>query len=111
MKKLFYGLLLGSFLFTLAVPLTGIVVHKLASTGFLVLCLIHAVGCRKRLGWRRIALLGAVMLAFASGVCSLIFAKMPLVLAVHKVVSITCVFFLAIHIFAYRRGFRRKSEG
>lgn len=107
MKKLFYGLLLGSFLLTLAVPLTGLVVHKLASTVFLVLCLVHTVQCRQKMGWRRIALLGAVILTFISGVCSLVFAQLPLVLALHKVISMVCLFFLAIHIFAYQRGFRR----
>ena len=50
--------------------------------------------------------LGGVVLAFVSGVLSLVFATLPWVLALHKAVSISCVFFLAIHIFAYRRTFK-----
>ncbi len=106
MKKLLYWSLLVSFVCTLSVPLTGLVVHKLASTVFLLLCLVHMAVSRKKPGARRWALLGGVLLAFVSGILSLIFAAVPWVLAVHKVVSITCVFFLAIHIFACRRGFK-----
>lgn len=59
----------------------------------------------QKLGAKRWALLGGILLAFGTGVLSLVFAELPLVLALHKAVSITCVFFLAIHIFvfAYRR--------
>lgn len=106
MKKLLFWLLAASFILTLLVPFTGLIVHKLASTVFLVLCLVHTVAYRRKLGARRWALLGGVALAFGTGVLSLIFATLPWVLAVHKAVSIACVFFLAIHIFAYRRGFK-----
>ena len=41
MKKLLFWSLLVSFVCTLSVPLTGLVVHKLASTVFLLLCLVH----------------------------------------------------------------------
>lgn len=105
MKKCLSWLLLASFVITLLVPLTGIIVHKLASTVFLLLCLVHVILYRKKLGAKRWALLGGILLAFGTGVLSLVFAELPLVLALHKAVSITCVFFLAIHIFvfAYRR--------
>lgn len=105
MKKCLSWLLLASFVLTLLVPLTGLIVHKLASTVFLLLCLVHVILYRKKLGTKRWALLGGILLAFGTGVLSLVFAELPLVLALHKAVSITCVFFLAIHIFvfAYRR--------
>ena len=106
MKRVFSLLLAVSLVLTLLVPFTGVVVHKLASTVFLLLCLGHTVASRKKMGPRRWALLGAVVLAFVSGVLSLVFAAIPWVLALHKAISITCGFFLAIHIFAYRRGFR-----
>lgn len=106
MKKLLSWLLIVSFVLTLLVPFTGLIVHKLASTVFLLLCLGHALVYRKKLGARRWALLGGVVLAFVSGVLSLVFAALPWVLALHKAMSISCVFFLAIHIFAYRRTFK-----
>ena len=87
-------------------PFTGLIVHKLAATAFLLLCLVHIVVCRKKLGVRRWALLGGVMLAFGSGILSLIFAALPWVLALHKAVSMVCVCCLAIHIFAYRRALK-----
>lgn len=104
MKKLISWLLVVSFVLTLSVPFTGLIVHKLASAAFLLLCLVHAAVNRKKLGARRWALLGGVVLAFGSGILSLVFSALPWVLAVHKAVSITCVFFLAIHIFACRRA-------
>lgn len=107
MKQLLRWALCASFLVTLAVPFTGIIVHKLASTVFLLLCLAHTVCHRRRLGPRRWALLGGVVLAFASGIVSLVLASLPWVLAAHKVISIGCVFFLAIHIFVCHRTLRR----
>lgn len=46
------------------------------------------------------------LLAFGSGILSLIFAALPWVLALHKAVSMVCVCCLAIHIFAYRRALK-----
>lgn len=53
MKRLLHWLLLISFVVTLSVPLTGLIVHKLASAVFLLLCLVHAAVYRRRLGPRR----------------------------------------------------------
>lgn len=47
MKKLLSRLLVFSFVLTLSVPFTGLIVHKLAATAFLLLCLVHIVVCRK----------------------------------------------------------------
>lgn len=110
MKKCLSVLLLVSWILTLLVPFTGVIVHKLASTVFLLLCLVHALVYRRRLGPKRWAMLGGILLAFGTGVLSLIFAEIPLVLALHKVVSITCVFFLAIHIFVFAWRCSRREE-
>ena len=83
MKRLLHWLLLISFVVTLSVPLTGLIVHKLASAAFLLLCLVHAAVYRRRLGPRRWALLGGVVLAFGSGVLSLVLEELPLVLDFH----------------------------
>ena len=110
MKKALSWLLMVSFILTLLVPLTGIIVHKLASAVFLLLCLVHVLIYRKKMGSKRWAMLGGILLAFGSGLLSLIFAEIPLVLALHKAISITCVFFLAIHIFVFAWRRRRKEE-
>ena len=50
------------------------------------------------------------MPVFGSGVLSLVLEELPLVLALHKVISITCVFFLAIHIFVFALRCGRKED-
>lgn len=96
-------LLMVSLLVTVLAPLTGIVIHKLASTLFLLLCLIHTFLHRKRLKSRSILLLSLVLASFVSGLFGLIFDQIPVVLALHKVISIGCTAFLAIHIFIFHR--------
>lgn len=98
--------LLVSFLLTLCAPLTGIIIHKLASAVFLLLCLIHTLIHRKRLKWRGGLILLLVLAAFVSGLLSLIFGQFPLVLALHKMLSIGTACILAIHIFVYHRRLR-----
>ena len=108
MKKLLNILLFVSFLVTVLVPVTGIHIHKLASVLFLLLCIVHTVRYRKKLGWKRWLLLGLVLLSFASGLFGMILDAYPMVLAFHRVLSIALVFFLAIHIFVFHR--RRKHS-
>ena len=95
--------LLISFIVTNLAPLTGILVHKLASVIFLLLCIVHAIVYRKKWKARRFGLLALVLAAFLTGLFGMIFDEVPLVLAVHKAVSIGSVFFLAIHIFVFRK--------
>lgn len=95
--------LLISFVVTVLPPLTGIVVHKLASVVFLLLSLIHTVVYRKKLSGKRIALLAIIVIAFLSGIFGMIFDEIPMILALHKAVSIASVFFLAIHIFVFHK--------
>ena len=102
-KKIFNLALLVSFVVTVAVPLTGIVVHKLASVLFLLLCIIHTVVYRRKLNGKRVWLLAVILLSFLSGIFGMILDHIPLVLALHKVLSIVIVFFLAIHIFVFHR--------
>ena len=101
MKKVINIALLLSFVATVLVPLTGIHIHKLASTLFLLLSLVHTVIYRKKLGARRWLLLGMILLAFVSGLFGMIWEQFPLVLMFHRVLSIALVFFLAIHIFVF----------
>ena len=42
-SKILNILLLAAFVVTIMAPLTGIIVHKMASVFFLLLCLIHTI--------------------------------------------------------------------
>ena len=101
MKKLFYLALGLSFLLTCAVPLTGLLVHKLASVVFLLLCLGHVVACRRRMTPRRWGLLALTLGAFVSGAPAMM--QGGTMTAVHKLLSLALLAFFAIHAFIYWR--------
>lgn len=103
MKRIVNILLLVSFVVTVMAPLTGIMVHKLASALFLLLCLVHTILYWKKMNAKRWGALAMVLAAFVSGILGMIFDHIPMVLAGHKVISIILVFFLAIHIFVFHR--------
>lgn len=102
MKKALNIALFLSFLLTILVPLTGVHIHKLASVLFLLLTILHTVVYRRKLGLKRWLLLGLVLLSFVSGIVGMIFQEISLLMALHKVISMGIIFFLAIHIFIYR---------
>lgn len=108
MKRLLNILLLISFFATILVPLTGVHIHKLASVLFLLLCIVHTVIYRKKLGAKTYALLGAVLLSFMTGLFGMILDQYPIILTLHRAGSIVLVFFLAIHIFVFHRRMLRK---
>lgn len=106
MKKLLNFALLISFIVTIMVPLTGVHIHKLASVIFLLLNMVHTVVYRKKLGAKRWLLLGLIVISFASGLFGMILDPFPMVLILHRVISIALVFFLAIHIFVFHKKLR-----
>ena len=106
MKKLLNLALLISFLVTIMVPLTGIHIHKLASVIFLLLSIVHTITYRKKLGMKRWLLLGLILVSFVSGLLGMILDHIPMILILHRCISIALVFFLAIHIFLYHRRMR-----
>ena len=106
MKKLLNIALLISFIVTILVPLTGIHMHKLASVIFLLLSIVHTIVYRKKLGLKRWLLLGLILVSFASGLFGMILDHVPIVLILHRVISIVLVFFLAIHIFVFHKKLR-----
>ena len=106
MKKLLNFALLISFIVTIMVPLTGVHIHKLASVIFLLLNIVHTVAYRKKLGAKRWLLLGLIVISFASGLFGMILDPFPMVLILHRVISIALVFFLAIHIFVFHKKLR-----
>lgn len=103
MKKVLPIGLLVSFVVTVMVPLTGIHIHKLASVLFLLLSIVHIITYRKKLGAKRWLLLGMILISFATGLFSMIVEQFPLILILHRAISIALVFFLAIHIFVFHK--------
>lgn len=103
MKRLLNLALLFSFLLTMLVPLTGVTFHKLASVLFLLLTAVHTVLYRKKLTTKRWLLLFLIILCFVTGIVGMIFDGIIPLLALHKVLSMAVLFFLAIHLFIYRR--------
>lgn len=105
MKKALNTALLISFIVTIMVPLTGIHIHKLASIIFLLLSVVHTLAYRRKLGAKKYLLLALVIVSFATGLFGMILDQYPVILVLHRVISIAVVFFLAIHIFMYHRRF------
>ena len=103
MKKVLNISLLISFIVTVMVPLTGVHIHKLASVIFLLLSVVHTITYRKKLGSKRWLLLATVVVSFATGLFGMILDQFPIVLMLHRAISIVLVFFLAIHIFVFHK--------
>ena len=103
MKKILNIALFISFLVTIMVPLTGIHIHKMASVIFLLLSIVHTIACRKKLGARRWLLLATIVISFFTGLFGMILDQIPIVLILHRAISIALVFFLAIHIFVFHK--------
>ena len=106
MKRFLNIALLISFLVTIMVPLTGVHIHKLASVLFLLLSIVHTIVYRKKLGVKRWLLFGLIMISFATGLFGMILDQFPIILILHRSISIALVFFLAIHIFVFHKKFR-----
>ena len=106
MKKLLNIALLISFVVTIMVPLTGVHIHKMASVIFLLLSIVHTIVYRKKLGAKRWLLLGLILISFATGLFGMILDDIPMVLILHRAISIALVFFLAIHIFVFHKKLR-----
>ena len=107
MKKLLNIALLISFIVTVMVPLTGVHVHKMASVIFLLLSIVHTIVYRRKLGAKRWLLLALIVISFVTGLFGMILDQFPIILILHRCISITVVFFLAIHIFIYHKKIYR----
>ena len=103
MRRVLNYLLAISFVLTIMVPITGIIVHKLASTLFLVLALIHVFLYRKRLDYKYILVIVLTIVSFVLGILGLVMIEYPIVLTLHRTMSIVLVCLLAIHIYRFHR--------
>ena len=77
------------------VPLTGIPIHKMASVIFLLLSIIHTIVYRKKLGAKKYLLLFLTVLSFVTGLFGMILEQIPLIMILHRCISILVVFFMA----------------
>ena len=109
MKKALNFALFISFIVTVLVPLTGVHIHKLASTLFLLLCIGHTIVYRRKLGAKRWLLLAVTVTSFASGLLGMIWEQFPIILTLHRCISIALIFFLAIHIFVFHKRLLRNN--
>ncbi|MEO2239613.1 heme transporter CcmB [Dorea sp. YH-dor226] len=96
-------LLLISLMLTIAVPVTGIIIHKLAALIFLILCVVHTLVERKYMNRNKYLLLMLVLVDFGSGILGMILKEMRWVLDFHRVISIVSVGVLSIHLFMYHK--------
>lgn len=103
MKRVLNYLLAISFILTIMVPITGIIVHKLAATLFLVLALIHVFIYRKRLDYKYILIIVLTVLSFVLGILGLIMVEYPIILILHRTISTVLIILLAIHIYKFHR--------
>ena len=107
MKKILNIALIITFILTIMVPLTGVHIHKMASTFFLLLSIVHTITYRKNLGAKRWLLFATIIISCATGLFGMILDHIPIVLILHRAISIGLVFFLAIHIFVFHKKFCR----
>ena len=104
MKRILNTLLFLTFILTLLVPITGVHIHKLASVIFLILCLVHTGVYWKKMNIFRFFVLGLIFEVFLTGLFGMIFKQYPIILSIHTISSIAVVFFLAIHIFVFKKN-------
>lgn len=103
MKRVLNYLLAISFILTIMVPITGVKVHKLCSTLFLVLTMIHFFTYRNRLNYMYYLIITLTIVSFVLGVLGLIMIEYPIILVLHRTISIVLVCLLAIHIYKFHR--------
>ena len=96
MKRILNYLLAISFILT-------IIVHKLAATLFLMLALIHVFLYRKRLDLKYILIIVLTILSFVLGILGLIMVEHPIILILHRTISIVLIILLAIHLYKFHK--------
>ena len=78
-------ILWSSFVVTMLAPITGIHIHKVASTIFLLMCFVHTLKHKEKLNAKRWGILCLIILAFVSGIVGSIYDEYELLLNLHKV--------------------------
>ena len=96
MKRILNYLLAISFILTIMVPI-------LAATLFLMLALIHVFLYRKRLDLKYILIIVLTILSFVLGILGLIMVEHPIILILHRTISIVLIILLAIHLYKFHK--------
>lgn len=97
-------------LLTLFVPLTGIHIHKVMGTFFLLFCIIHIIKTRRKFTLSKFYLLILVLVSFITGVFAYIY-DLEIIKSIHTILAILMIAFVGIHIYIYhRRVFKKKKE-
>ena len=91
MRRVLNYLLAISFIVAILVPITGIQIHKLASTLFLLLALIHVFLYRKKLDYKYVLVIVLTIVSFVLGILGLVLVEYPIVLILHRTISIVLV--------------------
>ena len=103
MRRVLNCLLAISFIVTILVSITGIKIHKLASTLFLVFALIHMFVYRKRVDYKYILVIVLTVVSFVLGIVGLVLIEYPIVLILHRTISIVLIILLTIHIYRFHK--------
>lgn len=110
MKRALNIFLFISFAAAIMPSVTGLHAHKLAASIFLLLGTVHMIIYRKKMERKRRLLLILILVSFFSGLFGMIFDQFSLLLHIHCVSSIVLIFFLAIHIYVFRKKFGRNQS-
>ncbi len=106
-KTILNILLLITFIITLLVPITGLIVHKISSCIFMLLTIIHTIIYHNKINYKHIILFVITIIVFICGMLAMI---LPLFINIHKVLSIIYVLFMGGHLFIYhKRLFKKKN--
>ena len=68
-----------------------------------MLALIHVFLYRKRLDYKYILIITLTILSFVLGILGLVLVEYPIVLILHRTISIVLIILLAIHIYKFHR--------
>lgn len=99
-KRIINIALLLSFILVFSVPITGLKIHKISSTIFLLLSIIHTLIYLKKINIKKILLLIIVLIVFISGIMSMFF---DVWINIHKFIGMISIMFIAIHLFIYHK--------
>ena len=79
------------------------ILNTLSFLTFILTFLVHTGVYWKKMNIFRFFVLGLIFEVFLTGLFGMIFKQYPIILSIHTISSIAVVFFLAIHIFVFKK--------
>lgn len=107
MRKVCNFLLSISFILTILVSFTGVHVHKLVGTFFLLLCIVHSFQHRNKLNAKRYLLLMLILICFMCGLFGMLFDAYSFLLTLHKILSLIILSLISIHVYVYHKQLKK----